>query len=140
LGAAIVVWWLVGSVQAQYFVAPGSRIQRRTVGTYGPRMSFGQFGYAMNYGEAFGNPYGGLDWLGFGFGYGIGPQFGPGGSVIYSSAYTTPGVPPSGFYPPFAAYGWTYQNPATFGPGSPGFTRPRSPYPYVPRGYVRGAR
>ena len=100
-------------------------VMARPGGTYGPRMSFGQFGYRMNMAYAFGNPYGGLGVMGYGFGAGFGPQFPPGGGVVYSSAYTTPGAPPmSGYYPPFAVYGWTFQTPAVFPPGSPNWGGP----------------
>jgi hypothetical protein len=138
LAAALAALAVDAPARAQAFVFPGVRPPRRTFGTYGPRMSFGEFGYRMNYGYAFGNPYGGLGSLNFGFGSGLGPQFGPRGALIYSSAYTTPGVPPgSGYYPPFAAYGWTFQNPAVFPPGSPNYGGPGRLYPppafYPPR-------
>jgi hypothetical protein len=131
------VAWLIGGdrATAQVVRYPGvwGPGPRRTYGTYGPRMSFGEFGYRMNYGYAFGNTYGGLGSLGYGFGYGLGPQFGPGGAVIASPASVTPGTPPmSGYYPPWAVYGWTSPNPGVFPPGSPNYGRPR-PAPTYPR-------
>lgn len=94
----------------------GSYPARENRGTYGPRMSFGAFGSRLNYGEAYGNPYGGMGSLNYGFGYGFGPGYPPGGAAIYSSAYNVPSPNPvnSGFYPPFAAYGTGWQNPAVF--------------------------
>jgi hypothetical protein len=92
-------------------------------------MSFGQFGAALNSGYAFGSPFGGLGSFGYGFGSGVGPGFGPRGSLIYSSAYVAPGTNSffSGYYPPFAAYGTNYQNPAIFPSPAPNHDRPMRP-------------
>jgi hypothetical protein len=92
-------------------------------------MSFGEFGYRMNVGYAFGAPYGGLGSVGNGFGYGFGPGFPPGGSVLYGSAYVSPGTNSTftGYYPPFAAYGNAYQNPAVFPPPAPNYGGVRPP-------------
>ena len=108
----------------------------RTRGTYGPRMSFGEFGARLNYSEAFGSPYGGLGSINYGFGYGFGPGYPPGGSTIYSSAYNVPSPNPvnSGYYPPFAAYGTGWQNPASFAaPGLNDGTFVRTPRPLTNR-------
>ena len=98
-------------------------------GTYGQGMRFGEFGYRLNIGEAFGAPYGGLGGVNYGAGYGFGPGFPPGGSMLYSSGYTSPGTNAafSGYYPPFAAYG-AYRNPAVFPFPSPNYGTPRG-YP-----------
>jgi hypothetical protein len=124
-------------------VGPGYRgygPPRGTRGTYGPGMSFGEFGYGMNYGYALGAPYGGLGSLGYGFGYGVGPGFGPGGSRIYSSAYVTPGMNASisGYYPPFAVYGTQSRNPAVFPAPGPNDVRYNRGYGPPPQNY-RGA-
>jgi hypothetical protein len=125
------VWLAVGlaglsvpatEAQAQY--GPfGYAPPRATRGTYGPRMSFGEFGYRMNMGYAYGNPYGGLgSRYGYGFGYGFGPGYPPGGAAIYSSAYVTPGAGLNGgYYPPWAVYGTTVPNPAVFPFPSPNY-------------------
>jgi hypothetical protein len=142
---------LAGLVQAtpalgQYAYYPGNRALRRTYGTYGPGMSFGEFGYRLNFGYAFGNPFGGLGnfGAGYGFGSGVGPGFGPGGSILYLPAYNTfsMGSAFAGFYPPWAAYGYGTQNPAIFGfpgPNYPGSGRaPRRPsYGYQVPGRFR---
>lgn len=90
-------------------------------------MSFGEFGYRMNYGYAYGAPYGGLGSMGNGFGQGIGPGFPPNGALLYGSAYVMPGTNSqfSGYYPPFAAYGNAYQNPAVFSAPGPNYPRGR---------------
>jgi hypothetical protein len=89
-------------------------------------MSFGEFGYRMNYGYAFGAPYGGLGRYGYGFGYGFGPGYPPAGTQIYSSAFVTPGAGLNmGYYPPWAAYGATIPNPAIFPYPAPNYGSPR---------------
>ena len=122
---------VVGSAAAQGY--PGFVAPRRPRGTYGRGMSFGEFGYRMNYGYAFGPPYGGLGTTNYGFGYGFGPGFPPGGATLYGSAYVSPGTNSSfsGYYPPFASYGTAYQNPAVFPSPAPnhGGYRPAAPRP-----------
>jgi len=95
-------------------------------------MSFGEFGYRLNYGYAFGSPYGGLGNVGYGFGYGFGPGFPPGGMTLNSSAYVSPGTNSAftGYYPPFAAYGTAPQNPAIFPAPAPNYSTYRPAYPY----------
>lgn len=133
LPTALACLALTTTADAQGFLNPSYVTPRRTRGSYGPGMSFGEFGYRMNYGEAFGNVNGGLGrGMGYGgFGYGVGPGFGPNGSILYQSAYVTPGMNAglTGFYPPFAAYGNNAQNPAVFPLGSP---RPIPRPVYVP--------
>jgi hypothetical protein len=126
------------SAQAQDgFARTAYGVYPRPRGTYGPRMSFGEFGYRMNYGYAFGSPYGGLGTLGYGFGYGVGPGYGPVGSRIYSSAYVAPGTNLSfaGYYPPFASYGGNPQNPAIFPPPAPNYGRVVPGSGLAPYGY-----
>ncbi len=116
---------LSSETEAQIYPYPYGTA-RLTRGSYGPGMSFGAFGMAMNRGEAYGNVYGGLGRLGtYGFGYGAAPGFGPSGAILYNSAYNTPGVAAGyqGFYPPWSAYGYGYQNPAIFGPPAPNWGR-----------------
>src|ERR1700733_15140135 len=107
-----------GTAMGQAWVSPGSTGPQRTRGTYGPRMSFGEFGYRLNYAEAFG---GGIGGIGYGFGSRVYTTPGAGGTLVGNSAYITPGTGPgiAGYYPPWAVYGNSNQNPATFPPGSP---------------------
>lgn len=127
LFSAVALWCLTVLPDSEAQVSSpfrlGHRFTRRPGGTYGPGMSFGRFAYAMNYGYAFGSPYGGLGTIGYGLGSGVGPGFGPGGSILYSSAYNAPGTNSafSGYYPPFAAYGWAHQNSAIFPPPAPNY-------------------
>lgn len=136
--AAVAALFLVtvGEARAQYWLRPAAPA---TSGTYGPRMSFGEFGARLNRGYAYGSPYGGLGAINYGFGYGFGPGYPPGGSILYGSAYNYPSPKPalSGYYPPFASYGAAWQNPAVFPSPSPntGIAAPR--YQVVPRWRVR---
>ena len=98
-------------------------------GTYGPRMSFGEFGYRMNAGYAYGNIYGGLGRYGYGSGYAFGSGYPPQGMQIYSSAYTTPGTGlAAGYYPPWAVYASPNPNPAVFPYPGPNDEPPRRVY------------
>ena len=123
------------------FVGAPARAQsgaRRTRGTYGPRLSFGEFGYRMNSGAALGSVYGGLGRMNPGFGIGFGPGYPAGGMAIYSAAYTTPGVinPTSaGYDPPYAVYpnrAMSPMNPAIF--SAPGPNYGRAPWSVPPHG------
>jgi hypothetical protein len=112
-------------VSAQLGSFGGPAVQR-TRGTYGPRMSFGEFGYRLNSGYAFGNPYGGLARFDYGFGSAFGTGYPPGGMQIYTSGYVTPGAGlAAGFYPPWAVYAGLNPNPAVFPYPGPNHGTPR---------------